>query len=308
MENKSTFMVFDRETYAQDGGCAGSYWEDDHYDKIMEFKPGSDRARMNGYLFAKSWCRPLSMQDFIDKKIAVTFDSEDEQRRFLRECDKAGIERLGDRPVCDFRTLKTSESLTCGFFVGEPNCLGYANSTWHADHGVQVVPFSSFFFPSEPYPRREIHITSDGLTTHAVYKLDGKVIKRSKATCNPNDKYDYEVGARLAMYRLIGKDDGALKPAEQKTLEITCGKGDICVGSSGYIHPDRNILYVSKNDTIGPVGAIKYGIAYNDPPLLKVTFTNPISVDVWIQVLKNIKENMRVNPVAAQKPVAPTEV
>lgn len=50
---------------------------------------------------------------------------------------------------------------------------------------------------------RSIHITSDGRTTHAILKDGKRIIKRSKATCAPNDEFDIIKGAMLALSRLI---------------------------------------------------------------------------------------------------------
>lgn len=62
-------------------------------------------------------------------------------------------------------------------------------------------------------PKRELHVTADGTTTHAVLKEDGKVVKRAKAVCSPDDEYSFETGARLAIDRVFGKDE---KNAEEK--------------------------------------------------------------------------------------------
>lgn len=59
---------------------------------------------------------------------------------------------------------------------------------------------------TRPVKPQEIHITTDGLTTHAVLKEGGKVVKRAKATCNEKDTYDFGIGAELAMERLFAKD------------------------------------------------------------------------------------------------------
>lgn len=48
----------------------------------------------------------------------------------------------------------------------------------------------------------EIHITTDGKTTYAVLKQDGKVLSRSEAKCHPDDKFDFETGAKIALDRL----------------------------------------------------------------------------------------------------------
>ena len=62
-------------------------------------------------------------------------------------------------------------------------------------------------------PKRELHVTADGTTTHAVLKEGGKVVKRAKAVCSPDDEYSFETGARLAVDRVFGKDE---KSAEEK--------------------------------------------------------------------------------------------
>lgn len=61
--------------------------------------------------------------------------------------------------------------------------------------------------------KQELHVTSDGTTTHAVLKEGGKVVKRAKAVCSPDDEYRFETGARLAVDRVFGKDE---KSAEEK--------------------------------------------------------------------------------------------
>lgn len=49
---------------------------------------------------------------------------------------------------------------------------------------------------------QQIHITTDGKTTYAVLKQDGKVLSRSEAKCHPDDKFDFETGAKIALDRL----------------------------------------------------------------------------------------------------------
>ena len=51
---------------------------------------------------------------------------------------------------------------------------------------------------------QSIHITTDGNTTHAVLKDGGKVTRRAKAVCSPDDKFDFATGARIALERLTG--------------------------------------------------------------------------------------------------------
>lgn len=52
--------------------------------------------------------------------------------------------------------------------------------------------------------RHELHITcADGITTNAVYKLNGKVAKTAKAVCCPSDTYNFNTGAELAINRVL---------------------------------------------------------------------------------------------------------
>lgn len=144
-----------------------------------------------------------TMKDFMEKKIAVTFANADEQKRFLQECEKAGLMTCsGVKPLewagSTHPIYRTPGGYLVKMFVGVDD--------------QTKIPFSAFDFAQ---PRHEIHITSDGLTTHAVYKLDGKVIKRTKAVCSPKDAYDFLTGAEMAFKRLqqAEKPKKAEKPA-----------------------------------------------------------------------------------------------
>ena len=59
-------------------------------------------------------------------------------------------------------------------------------------------------FEPAPICTEKIVITSDGVTTTAK-KYDGKkIIKEAKAICSKDDVFNFEVGANLAMERLLG--------------------------------------------------------------------------------------------------------
>lgn len=66
------------------------------------------------------------------------------------------------------------------------------------------------------YRKQELHVTSDGTTTHAVLKEGGKVVKRAKAVCSPDDEYSFETGARLAIDRVFGKEEKKDDPQEPR--------------------------------------------------------------------------------------------
>ncbi len=162
-----------------------------------------------------------TMEDFKTKKIAVTFASDAERDAFLQECEKAGIAwRLGQKANEWTPTLPAS---TCVFVynMDSDNALSYGILDGRAKkENWQFIPFSAFSFS----PRHELHITTDGLTTHAVYKIDGKIIKRSKATCSPADKYDFATGAKLAMSVPLGwtSPRSMTRSSEKRKRAIPC--------------------------------------------------------------------------------------
>lgn len=52
-----------------------------------------------------------------------------------------------------------------------------------------------------------IHITRKDNKVIAVYKNDDTVINRAEARCHPNDEFDFEYGAKLAMERLLNETE-----------------------------------------------------------------------------------------------------
>lgn len=52
---------------------------------------------------------------------------------------------------------------------------------------------------------KSIHITTDGVTTTAVFKNGNKVIEQSSTKCHPLDEFDFNVGSRIAFDRLMDK-------------------------------------------------------------------------------------------------------
>ena len=64
---------------------------------------------------------------------------------------------------------------------------------------------SALFEHLEPaFATYELHITcNDGKTTNAIYKVNGKIEKRTQAVCAPSDIYDFIKGADLAYQRIL---------------------------------------------------------------------------------------------------------
>ncbi len=59
---------------------------------------------------------------------------------------------------------------------------------------------------------KKIVITTDGTETLARLYDGKKVVKTATAKCSPDDKFDFEMGAKYAFYRLLNKDDAQEEP------------------------------------------------------------------------------------------------
>lgn len=65
--------------------------------------------------------------------------------------------------------------------------------------------------------RHELHIISDGTLTNCIYKVNGKIVKRSKATRNiKEDDFDMRIGSDLCLDRIFGE-----KQKEKKYAWVT---------------------------------------------------------------------------------------
>lgn len=65
---------------------------------------------------------------------------------------------------------------------------------------------------AEQQTKYELHIISDGKTTNAVYKKNGKVIARSQARKHPDDEFNFETGAFMAADRIFHTEKKDSKP------------------------------------------------------------------------------------------------
>lgn len=56
----------------------------------------------------------------------------------------------------------------------------------------------------------KIEIFRSGKTVIALKRTNGKVVAKGVAKCHPDDEFDFDIGARLAMERCVGKADTAI--------------------------------------------------------------------------------------------------
>jgi hypothetical protein len=108
-----------------------------------------------------------------------------------------------------------------GFDVPKMNDWDMAVETIKAiDH-----PFSKLFVRSNEFElvnkdasTEELHITVKGNETIAVYKHDGKT-EKAVAKCSPEDKFDFKVGAKLALERLGIIEDEPVYTHRRKLMD-----------------------------------------------------------------------------------------
>ena len=98
-------------------------------------------------------------------------------------------------------------------------------------HEFEVI--DTFFDPD--VCEHKIVITTDGKTTTARLFNGKELVNRGEAICSPDDKFDFMVGAKLAMERLEGN-----KPKYEvgKYVKVTGNKHychDLEIGSYGRI-------------------------------------------------------------------------
>src|SRR5574344_468320 len=122
-----------------------------------------------------------TMNDFIEKKIAVTFANREERIEFLKLCQKAGLKwRSGDSPTDSFAIgeLLDGHQIECGFGAKRDKNLTHSPVGCHKSEGWEIVPFSEF-------EREEtIGVINRNGNTITVHMGD----LHGTAKCSPNDQ------------------------------------------------------------------------------------------------------------------------
>lgn len=66
----------------------------------------------------------------------------------------------------------------------------------------------------------KIVVLRNGKTVTATKYADGKKVNSATAKCHPDDKFNFNVGAKIAVGRLVGENDNT----DEKTLDKTLGE------------------------------------------------------------------------------------
>jgi hypothetical protein len=204
-------MIFTVEQFKKNMGHAVDVkWIFQCDGKMVDIDDKTNRGYIGECAVHRDWCRPFTMQDFISKKIAVTFANADEQKRFLQECERAGLPWENGEKATDVR-YDFSYPTSFTYF----NALGYwsAGASDANRDGFAVVPFSHFDFSASSLSDYSLTIScKDGKTTESVYSVDGKEVRKAKAVKNDKDAFDFKAAAYLAGMRALGENPKRDKP------------------------------------------------------------------------------------------------
>ena len=155
--------------------------------------------------------RKLSMKDFIYKKIAVTFDSFEQEKEFLKLCAANGLKwantlRADEYASSKYGFAEDGESITyC-------DALTHCHRAYYKSNGYTLVPASAFFADDEskenPVTKYKVIIECvDGKTTTAWLFADGKEVKYKMCRCHYTDKFRLSTGVKIAVERLFAKKE-----------------------------------------------------------------------------------------------------
>lgn len=160
------------------------------------------------YKFEEVKKRPIS--DFVEKNIAVFFNDLEQERRFLKLCEDNGLRWCSGKRATEYEPTyagfgKGGSSVVFGF-AGK-NGISFCKASYHARNGYDLVNASEFLGGGNSIQKsyKVVIDCIDGKTTIAEFYVNGEVVKSVKAKLSPEDKFNFQIGARTAFERLFEK-------------------------------------------------------------------------------------------------------
>lgn len=189
-----------------------------------------------------------TMNDFIEKKIAVSFANREERIEFLKLCQKAGLMwRGGQLPTDSFALgiLCDGHQIKCGFGNKQNEYLTYSSAGSHKGEGWRTVPFSEF------QPEETIGVIKRNSNTITVHMGD----LHGTAKCSPDDQFDLYTGCELALRRALGAEKK--EPQEPEKPKYYNGKM-VCIDNGGYYWWTVGKIYEYKDGIVTADDGEKY--------------------------------------------------
>lgn len=127
------------------------------------------------------------------KGISIKVENVKEAQSVLKICERLGMTWIYGRKLSDRRTI---------YHGSYPRYLDISSvvSNSYKPRFVKIK-LEKFL---DTFAIKEIYITQEGNTVHAIMKKNGEVVKRKKAVCSEEDDFNLETGVNLAIRRLFG--------------------------------------------------------------------------------------------------------
>lgn len=177
--------------------------------------------------------KKYSINDFFAGNMDIRCKNDKQKNAVLEECDKRGV---------IWNTYQKATSILPHMPVLEMDFFGNGKLTQSNGHDERnVVDFDKIDFdPREP--SYQILIDCDGTTTTATMTINGREVKTAIARRNPEDKFDWKKGAKLAFERLWNGKKKAEKKPEVREVKRFAKPGEyikivyVCDGCENYYH------------------------------------------------------------------------
>lgn len=127
----------------------------------------------------------FTMKDFKEKQIAVSFKNKWEQEKFLKECEKEGLEWFSGSKATNYM-FPVDKCIAYGYC--NSNCLGYDKKEFYENKGWQVVKFNQILFGNWKEIKRKANVGDYIKLTNRIFSFDekGDILKIDGLKgCNP---------------------------------------------------------------------------------------------------------------------------
>lgn len=223
---------------------------------MKKFKVGDrvkfiDKESAGGTLFNR--LATIVTIDRVDGLISIEFDeksswlhncegdTEYEKGWYARPCEIELFNLKANDKVIDIYSNRPVTVIK----IDKDNMVFVSDDSYHT-YWADIKDLDEYKEPI--YPSIYIHRVGCGRTIKACYMIDGKVIRKAKATCHKEEPYfDYEIGSKLALERLFHKledsDIGYVEYTKNDTIKV----GDkVVVTDSGMEYPTYYAWFMDK--------------------------------------------------------------
>ena len=191
------------------------------------------------------------MEEFIEGKFAVKVN-ENNCKEFLEMCAKRGLRwgsgEKANEFVPNFDIFEKGVVIIHEMRLNGMR-LAYMVFSYTGD-GVPIIDYKDFVDEKAP-AYYQITITCDGTVTTATMVINDREVKTAIARQNPEDKFDWRKGAKVAFDRLWDSQKKAEKQPEVREVKRFAKPGeyikivDATAGCYGGIYRNGDILLVT---------------------------------------------------------------